>query len=61
MIEDKKQTKRGPYSCEGKDCTICFTALTKDNTRAADIAQASYICILCRKQRDKQRYIDRNK
>lgn len=59
MIEKKKQTKRGPYSCEGKSCFICFVELTKNNTRPADIAQASYICKVCHKQRDKQKYIDR--
>ncbi len=59
MIEKKKQTRRGPYSTEGKLCINCFIELTPKNTRPADIAQANYVCKPCRKARDKQRYIDR--
>jgi len=58
MTDNKKQNKRGPYSTDGKDCIVCFRALDTNNTRAADIAQANYICIICRKHRDKARYIN---
>jgi hypothetical protein len=57
MIENKKQNKRGPYSTEGKNCIVCFRDLDTNNTRAADIAQANYICKICRQHRDKSRYM----
>ena len=59
MTENKKQTKRGPYSTEDKLCIDCFKELTLENTRAADIAQANYTCRACRKLRDQARYIAR--
>lgn len=47
------------YSAEGKSCIVCFRDLNANNTRKADIAQANYICIYCRKARDKQRYVNK--
>lgn len=58
MIKNKK-SKKGPYSPAGKLCIICLKDLDSNNTRAADIKQANYICINCRKARDKQRYVDK--
>lgn len=44
------------YQVDGKFCINCLVSLDKNNTRTCDIAQANYICITCRKMRDKQRY-----
>jgi hypothetical protein len=59
MTENKKTKTRGAYSSTGKVCVDCFKELNTNNTRVADIKQANYICISCRKARDKQKYIDK--
>lgn len=44
------------YLTDDKLCINCLVPLDKSNTRACDIAQANYICLICRKLRDQQRY-----
>lgn len=46
------------YKTDGKLCINCLIPLDKNNTRACDIARANYICLICRKLRDQQRYFN---
>lgn len=46
-------------SPNGKFCKDCLTSLNEDNTNEYDIRAAQYVCIFCRKNRDKKRYENR--
>lgn len=52
MIDKQKSLKN-------KICKDCLVELTEDNTNSYDIEASQYVCKMCRKSRDKQKYINR--
>lgn len=44
---------------EEKFCKDCLVSLNNDNINKYDLDAAQYVCIKCRKQRDKRRYQNR--
>jgi hypothetical protein len=51
--------RRRNYKTSDKLCVNCLIPLDETNTKAYNIAQANYICTICRRLRDKQKYENR--